>query len=74
MVALETRLKTLLFAALANLTIAVGPVMSAEPSAVGLWQKQDESGRTVGWFLFVERNGTYEGASDPRSDGAAIGY
>jgi len=62
MVALKTRLKTLLFAVLANLTFAVGRVLAAEPSATGLWQKQDESGRTVGWFLFVERNGTYEGA------------
>jgi uncharacterized protein (DUF2147 family) len=34
----------------------------AEPSAAGLWEKVDENGRTVVWFLFAERNGTYEGA------------
>jgi hypothetical protein len=28
----------------------------------GLWQKIDwETGKPVGWFLFVERNGLYEG-------------
>lgn len=36
---------------------------AAEPSAAGLWQKTDaETGNPVGWFLFVEQNGTYEGA------------
>jgi len=33
-----------------------------EPTVVGLWQKLDETNQPVGWFLFVERNGTYEGA------------
>lgn len=29
---------------------------------LGLWQKVDEeTGKTVSWFLFVERNGSYEG-------------
>ena len=33
-----------------------------EPSVSGLWQKIDwETGKPVGWFLFVERNGLYEG-------------
>jgi hypothetical protein len=33
-----------------------------EPSVSGLWQKVDwESGKPVGWFLFLERNGLYEG-------------
>jgi len=31
-----------------------------EPSVTGLWQKIDD-GQPVGWFLFVERNGLYEG-------------
>ena len=30
-----------------------------EPSVGGLWQKIDwETGKPVGWFLFVERNGS----------------
>jgi Uncharacterized protein conserved in bacteria (DUF2147) len=35
---------------------------AAEPTAAGLWEKLDEGHQTVGWFLFVERNGVYEGA------------
>src|SRR5262249_56744101 len=31
-----------------------------EPSVTGLWQKIDD-GQPVGWFLFVEHNGLYEG-------------
>jgi uncharacterized protein DUF2147 len=35
---------------------------ATEPSVNGLWQKIDgETGKPVGWFLFVERNGLYEG-------------
>jgi Uncharacterized protein conserved in bacteria (DUF2147) len=33
-----------------------------EPSVTGLWQKIDGgTGKPVGWFLFVERTGLYEG-------------
>ena len=32
----------------------------AELSAAGLWEKV-EKGKTVGWFLVVDRNGTFEG-------------
>ncbi|OCK54184.1 DUF2147 domain-containing protein [Bradyrhizobium sp. LMTR 3] len=32
----------------------------AEPSAAGLWEKV-EKGKPVGWFLVVDRNGTFEG-------------
>ena len=35
---------------------------ATEASVSGLWQKIDaETGKPVGWFLFVERNGLYEG-------------
>jgi uncharacterized protein (DUF2147 family) len=46
------------FAAVAASTMAAS---AAEPTVTGLWQKI-EDGHTVGWFLFVEHGGTYEGA------------
>jgi uncharacterized protein (DUF2147 family) len=38
--------------------LAAQPV---EPSAAGLWQKL-EKGKSVGWFLVVDHDGTFEGA------------
>jgi uncharacterized protein (DUF2147 family) len=32
----------------------------AEPSAAGLWEKT-EKGKPAGWFLVIDRNGTFEG-------------
>jgi len=53
----------LLMAGLLALAAAVPTAAATEPSVSGLWQKIDEAdGSTVGWFLFVERNGLYEGA------------
>ena len=58
-------LKTLVTALLLGLLVpfaAMRPA-AAEPSVIGLWQKTDEqTGAPVGWFLFVERGGYFEGA------------
>jgi hypothetical protein len=41
---------------------AAQSAVPAEPAATGLWQKLDEqTGNPVGWFLFIEHGGIYEG-------------
>ena len=60
------RLRKLVMAGLVALLAAVSSAApaaaAAEPSVAGLWQKVDEeTGKPVGWFLFVERDGLYEG-------------
>jgi uncharacterized protein (DUF2147 family) len=50
--------------ALAGLVALLAATRSAmaDPSVTGLWQKVDEqTGKPVSWFLFVESNGHYEG-------------
>jgi uncharacterized protein (DUF2147 family) len=54
--------KTVALAGLLAL-LAVHCAAAAEPTAAGLWQKVDsETGKPVSWFLFVEKNGLYQGA------------
>lgn len=48
------------FLALSLVAVTPSVAQIAEPTAAGLWQKV-EDGKTVGWFLFVDRNGVYEG-------------
>jgi hypothetical protein len=45
----------------AALAFSALPAVAAEPTAAGLWQKI-EDGKSVGWFVFAERDGVYEGA------------
>ncbi|MCJ9704941.1 MULTISPECIES: DUF2147 domain-containing protein [unclassified Bradyrhizobium] len=46
--------------ALSLATVTPSAAQTAEPTAAGLWQKV-EDGKTVGWFLFIDHNGVFEG-------------
>jgi uncharacterized protein (DUF2147 family) len=59
---LKTRISILLIASVVAFTSAALPIQAAEPTVAGLWEKKDEAGKSVGWFIFVERNGVFEGA------------
>jgi len=54
------RLLPFLALALSLATVTPSAAQTAEPTAAGLWQKI-EDGKTVGWFLFIDRNGIFEG-------------
>jgi Uncharacterized protein conserved in bacteria (DUF2147) len=60
---MNSRFSTLIVSSLAAIMISALPAKATEPTVAGLFEKQDEqSGKSVGWFLFVERNGLWEGA------------
>jgi len=59
---LKTRISILLIASVVAFTSAALPIQAAEPTVAGLWEKKDEAGKSVGWFIFVERKGVFEGA------------
>jgi len=59
---LKTRISILLIASMVAFTSAALPIQAAEPTVAGLWEKKDEAGKSVGWFIFVERKGIFEGA------------
>jgi Uncharacterized protein conserved in bacteria (DUF2147) len=61
----SAKLVTALGACFLTSCLAIAAAQStapAEPTANGLWQKLDEeTGNPVSWFLFLERDGFYEG-------------
>jgi len=61
--ALKVRLAIFIAAAVATLSASSlhAQQRPPEPTAVGLWQKADETGKPISWFLFVERDGVFEG-------------
>jgi hypothetical protein len=60
-VAVKAKLTHLIGTLIVAAACGVSAVRAVEPTVAGLWQKV-EGGEPVGWFLFVDHNGTYEGA------------
>jgi uncharacterized protein (DUF2147 family) len=46
---------------LATLALPAAAAPAKQPTAAGLWEKLDESGRPAGWFRIIDCGGTYVG-------------
>lgn len=54
----------LIVAGLLTLSPAVTPAAAADQTVAGLWQKVDDTtGKSVIWFLFFEKDGSYQGVA-----------
>ncbi|HWL19208.1 MAG TPA: DUF2147 domain-containing protein [Bradyrhizobium sp.] len=51
---------SLVLALVFGVAVVSPSAQAAEPSAAGLWQKVEDD-KTVGWFLFVDHDGVFEG-------------
>jgi hypothetical protein len=59
---LKAKLAILIWVAVAAWSVsALHAQQLTEPTAAGLWQKVNQSGGPISWFLFVEHDGIYEG-------------
>ena len=58
----RSQLIVAIMAAQAAFSLAVNAAGAADRTVAGLWQKIDDNGRSIAWFLFVDHNGVFEGA------------